>query len=91
MYILNKPFFQILLHLHIIVEPATFHPVRAHSYPVFDILGFHKSAVEDSVFWEVMMGCWICVSRHFKEHNATPSQLWGKKKFNFSHFLIIQY
>jgi len=56
MYILNKPFFQIHLHLHIIVEPATYHPVRAHSHPVFDILGFHKSVVEDSVFWDVMMG-----------------------------------
>jgi hypothetical protein len=57
MYILNKPFFEILLHSHIIVEPANFHPVRAHTYPVFDILGIQKSIVEDSVFWDVMMGC----------------------------------
>jgi hypothetical protein len=80
MYTLNKPFFQILLHLHIIVEPAIFHPIRAHTYPVFDILCFQKSVVEDSVFWNVMMGCWIYVSRHFKEHYASPSNLWGQRK-----------
>jgi hypothetical protein len=74
MYILNKPSFQILLHLHIIAETATFHPVTAHTYPIFGILGFKKSVVEDSIFWDVMMGCWICVSRHFKEHNASPSK-----------------
>jgi len=83
MYILNKLFFQILLHLHTIVEPETFHPVTAQTYPVFDILSFQKSVVEDLVFWDVMMGCWISVSRHFKEHNASPSQLWGQRKIQY--------
>jgi hypothetical protein len=92
MYILNKPLFQILLHLHIIVEPGTFFPVRAHTYPVFDTLGFHKTVVGTEFFCDVMMGCWISVSRHFKEHNASPSQLWSQRKIQcfplFNHSVL---
>jgi len=92
MYTLNKLIFQILLHLHIIVEPETFHPVIAHTYPVFEILGFQKSVVEDLAFSDVMMGCWISVARHFKEHYASPSQLWGQRKIQcfplFNHSVL---